>query len=75
MSALPIDRAMMTTFIGALFRYADEGTFISIRAFLDHRDGTWGAERCPGQVAAIELAPQRFSSAHSIALCTMRQAV
>lgn len=35
MTALTADRAQLATFLDALFRYADEGTYVSWRAFRD----------------------------------------
>jgi hypothetical protein len=36
------DGSLLAEFIDALFRYADEGTFVSLRAFYDDRDGVFG---------------------------------
>src|SRR4051794_12488381 len=41
------DREAITIFVNALFRYADEGGFVSLRAFRDDRDGTWRRDRWP----------------------------
>ena len=46
MTALVVDRDMIADFIDALFRYADEGTYVQLRAFVDSSNGgTWG--NCP----------------------------
>src|SRR3954449_4898930 len=42
---LDVDRSAIAAFVGALFRYADEGGFVSLRAFCDDRDGTWQPNR------------------------------
>lgn len=39
MTPLSIDRGALETFAGAIFRYATDGNFISLRSFLDMRDG------------------------------------
>ena len=36
---LQADRSQMASFVTALFRYAEEGTFVSFRSFLDNEDG------------------------------------
>jgi hypothetical protein len=41
MPRLIIDTEQMTRFVEVLFRYADEGTFVSLRAFLNNKEGTW----------------------------------
>ena len=41
------DRDAITAFVDALFRYADEGGFVSLRAFRDDRSETWRADRWP----------------------------
>ena len=41
------DREAITAFVDALFRYADEGGFVTLRAFRDDCDGTWRPERWP----------------------------
>jgi hypothetical protein len=41
MEPLAPDRAQLTQFVETLFLHADQGTLISMRAFLDHADGTW----------------------------------
>ena len=51
MTGLTVDRTMMSSFIDALFRYVDDGTYVSLRAFHDRskngsgRSGTWGSWR------------------------------
>jgi hypothetical protein len=47
MSRLVVDIKQMTAFVEALFRYADEGTFATLRAFRDDQDGTWRAKDWP----------------------------
>ena len=44
------DRAQIANFVGALFTYADEGTFVSLRAF-DQFDSTKG----PVLIEAVEI--------------------
>lgn len=39
----------LSRFVEALFRYADEGTFVTLRAFRDDADGTWRADTWPVQ--------------------------
>jgi putative DNA primase/helicase len=41
MPRLMIDTEQMTRFVEVLFRHADEGTFVSLRAFHDSKEGTW----------------------------------
>src|SRR4051812_1837453 len=48
MSALlEADREAIAAFVDALFRYADDGGYVTMRAFRDDRDGTWRADRWP----------------------------
>jgi hypothetical protein len=35
------DREALTDFVGVLFRYADEGSYVHLRAFRDDIDGAW----------------------------------
>src|SRR3954453_1703769 len=46
-ASLEADREAIAAFGGALFRYADAGSFVSLRAFRDDRDGTWQPGRWP----------------------------
>ncbi len=44
MTALMVDRDMIAGFVDVLFRYADDGTYFQLRAFVDRSDGgTWGS--------------------------------
>ena len=45
--ALVVDRAAIESFVHAVFKYADENTFVTLRAFRDDRDGTWRAGDWP----------------------------
>jgi hypothetical protein len=55
---LAADRGQIGRFVAALFRYADEGTVVSLRAFRDDVDGTWGASEWPSvRVNAVGLEP------------------
>ena len=51
MTGLTVDRDMIASFIDAVFRYVDDGTYVSLRAFYDRsengsgRSGTWGGWR------------------------------
>lgn len=50
MNAMPprmVDRAQLATFFNATFRYADEGTFVSLRAFFDDREGVFSIAGYP----------------------------
>jgi hypothetical protein len=38
------DRKEIRLFVETMFRHADPGTFVSLRAFRDDADGTWGHE-------------------------------
>lgn len=43
MSDLVVDRDMIAGFVDALYRYADDGTYFQLRAFVDRSDGgSWG---------------------------------
>jgi hypothetical protein len=42
---LTVARDQIETFVNALFRYADEGSFVQMRAFRDDIDGVWRPER------------------------------
>jgi hypothetical protein len=44
---LEANREDIAAFVNALFRYADEGSFITLRAFRDDSNGTWRPERWP----------------------------
>ena len=44
---LAVDHEQISRFVDALFRYADKGTVISLRAFRDAADGTWAATEWP----------------------------
>src|SRR5215211_2811688 len=41
--SLPVGRAEMGRFVSALFKYADQGTYVSLRAFPDTEDGPFFA--------------------------------
>jgi RecA-family ATPase len=43
---LPADTEQIAAFIDALFRYADEDTFASLRAFYDDREGVFAIKGC-----------------------------
>jgi hypothetical protein len=44
---LAVDHEQISRFVDALFRYADAGTVVSMRAFQDGADGTWAATEWP----------------------------
>jgi hypothetical protein len=61
-----VDRGELTAFVETMFRYADQGTWISLRAFHDDRDGTWRPQRWPaiavnGSLKAIIDAAVNFA--------------
>jgi hypothetical protein len=41
------DRDELARFVDALFRYADGGAFVQLKAFRDDIDGTWGPRQWP----------------------------
>jgi hypothetical protein len=41
------DREELARFVDALFRYADEGSFIQLKAFRDDIDGVWNSHQWP----------------------------
>jgi hypothetical protein len=47
MSAFLVDRGEIENFIGALFRYADDGTYVQLRAFFDRDDNNKSAQSGP----------------------------
>src|ERR1700730_16346666 len=47
MMPLEADRQEIGSFVDALFRYADSGTYTSLRAFRDDADATWHPEMWP----------------------------
>ena len=49
------DRAQLAAFFDATFRYADEGTFVSLRAFFDDREGVFGISGYPIPAEPAEL--------------------
>jgi hypothetical protein len=52
------DRGQISRFVDALFRYADEGTVVSLRAFRDDADGTWAPTEWPAvRVNGVGLGP------------------
>lgn len=42
-----VDRDQIEMFVEACFRYADDGGYVSLRAFLDDRDGPWEPSSWP----------------------------
>src|SRR3712207_3241543 len=55
------DGSLLAEFIDALFRYADEDTFVSLRAFQDDRDGVFGIRpvRLGGGLERLAAAAER----------------
>jgi hypothetical protein len=53
-----VDREQLGRFVDALFRYADDDTVVSLRAFRDDADGTWAPSEWPSvRVNGIGLEP------------------
>ena len=64
MPPLAADGAQLAIFFDVMFRYADEQSFISLRAFYDDRDGVFSiaGHPLPADTNALLLTIERFAS-------------